>query len=302
MLTGPLLDSALAADRALAPACPDEAAWMRLWTAEDLGALTPEAMALRGGLQADRLPWCFIAGYQAAQRRIFPELPAGGWAAFAASEAADDAEDRPGAALHETQGTLRLEGHKNWIAQSRHVAHLLVTLNGPDGRPGRTVLVSADAPGVSLNHRDSPSFLAGMSQGRARFEAVTVDPDHLFAAERARQFGRAEPRCVMLACAAFLLGRIPGTDAPALREDLTALVLALSDLCLAEPPLPRLLAALDRALGRAADEFERQGLADRVPHWTDDKPLIRLYSRRIQQRAVREDGRGADTDKTGEAR
>ena len=44
-------------------------------------------MAVQGGLLADRLAWVFVAGYQAALRRTFPDQAYSGWAAFAVSEA-----------------------------------------------------------------------------------------------------------------------------------------------------------------------------------------------------------------------
>ena len=51
----------------------DEDAYKALWLAavapqQDLGLL-----AVQGGLLADRLAWVFVAGYQAALRRTFPD-------------------------------------------------------------------------------------------------------------------------------------------------------------------------------------------------------------------------------------
>ena len=59
-----------------------KALWQRLVASQqDLGLL-----AVQGGLLADRLAWVFVAGYQAALRRTFPDQGFSGWAAFAVSE------------------------------------------------------------------------------------------------------------------------------------------------------------------------------------------------------------------------
>src|SRR4051812_36097845 len=49
--------------------------------------LAPLDAAVVGGVNADRLGWAFLAGYQAALRVLDPELPAEALAAFCATEA-----------------------------------------------------------------------------------------------------------------------------------------------------------------------------------------------------------------------
>jgi hypothetical protein len=63
-----------------------EESYRELWLSgvaqqNDLGL-----MAVQGGLLADRLAWVFVAGYQAALRRTFPDQAYSGWAASAVSE------------------------------------------------------------------------------------------------------------------------------------------------------------------------------------------------------------------------
>ncbi|MDP6342951.1 MAG: hypothetical protein QF491_05405, partial [Alphaproteobacteria bacterium] len=79
MSTAALIERFLAGELAGTEA-PDEAAWYGLWCGADLGALPPPIAALHGGLLADRLAWVFVAGYQAAVRSVFPEVPSTGWA------------------------------------------------------------------------------------------------------------------------------------------------------------------------------------------------------------------------------
>lgn len=271
------------------PEIATEEDWLALWRSHDLGGLPPEEMAFAGGLLADRPAWCFIAGYQAAQRLIFPELPAASWSAFAASESRDDRERFPGTVLDETADGIRLSGCKGWIACSRTVSHLLVTVNGPEPRTARTVLIAAGETGVTLAHREAPGFLGVMSQGRARFEDVPVAATRLFGPDRARQFARSEPRLVMLAGAAFLLGGPAGDGGTASADRLAALVLALADLGRDRDARPQILAALDAELQALVREADRAGLADARADWPADRPLLSLYSRRIRHRAGRED-------------
>ena len=111
----------------------DEAAWYQLWNEKSLGELSPRASALQGGLLADRLPWVFVAAYQAVIRSVFPEVPSQGWAAFAATEDKRDPDAHPGTTLRETGSVIKLSGWKHWVAQSLHVDHLVVTARGQDG-------------------------------------------------------------------------------------------------------------------------------------------------------------------------
>ena len=97
----------------------NEAAWYQLWNGKNLGKLSPRASALQGGLLADRLPWVFVAAYQAAIRSVFQEVPRQGWAAFVATEDKKDPDARPGTSLCEAGSVIRLSGYKSWVAQSR---------------------------------------------------------------------------------------------------------------------------------------------------------------------------------------
>ena len=72
MLTN-LLDQARAGSIATT-AAQDEGDWHALWHDRALATLPPPAMAFHGGLLADRLPWVFVAGYQAVLHRVFPRL------------------------------------------------------------------------------------------------------------------------------------------------------------------------------------------------------------------------------------
>ena len=110
-----------------------------------------------------------------------------------------DPRAHPGVLITETAQGWELNGDKSWVAQSRHVAHLIVTAwQCPDDEVPCCVLVSADTPGVYLSHRHNPAFLADMSQGFPNFKSIRGSGVP-FEYERGRAFGRTEARFVMLA-------------------------------------------------------------------------------------------------------
>ncbi len=279
--TAGLIESCLNGDVATIPAA-DEAAWYRAWHDQGLAALPPVRCALQGGMCAERLSWVFIAGYQAAIRFVFADVPNQGWAAYAATEDRTDPEAHPPAQLSISGTGLVLDGYKSWVAQSRHLDHLLVTVNETE----QCVLIPASQPGVHLSHREAPGFLADLSQGFARFEAVPVAPGNIHGMDRMREFGRREPRFVLLAGAGYLLAHL-GDDDPALRQELIALALGLAVICESTEIVPKTFAALDRALQDAIGRFAEVADVTTLPGWNTDRRLLSMYSARIQERAAR---------------
>lgn len=256
------------------PAGPDEDAFHDHWHDRRLGAETPERAAVLGGAAALSLPQVFIAGYQAALRRVFPNLLAEGWAALAAAEDRTEPERFPGTVLTPQDGGFRLNGHKSWIGQSRHVAHLLATAKL--GGEVRIACLPRGRDGIAISHREAPAFLRGLSQGFGRFENVAVARGELLPGEMGRDFARAEPLYLMLAGAAFLNAR-GGEAVGAPAEGLTAY-------CAAGEYDPARLAALDRELQAAAGRFGDSPAAAAIPDWDADRKLLSMYSPRIQKR------------------
>lgn len=264
--------------------CPTEAAFHSLWHARGLDDMDPPHMAVAGGALADRPAWAFTAGYQATLRNAFA-LPPGGWAAFAATEDADDPEAHPGTTLREgPDGTLLLDGCKAWVGHSRSVRHLLVSVNDPHGdkRRARAVLVPSDAQGVHLSHRASPAFLPALSQGYARFESVRVGPEAVVDFGPIGLFGRTEAKFVMLACAAFMFVRAPaGSSLP---DGLLSVAAALLALIGEAQTSRQAYGAIDREFQRLADQFEREADTNAIADWAGDARLLRMYTARIQRR------------------
>jgi hypothetical protein len=170
--------------------CSSESEFHALW--QSLEDRTPLEMAVRGGMSADRFAWVFMSGYQAALRCCFPDFAGPGWMCLANAEP----KDAPPCELRRTGSGFRLRGAKSWIAGARHVNRLVVTVI----EKGCFVAVNRASPGLTIDLPRTPSFLAELSQGAARFDDVPVaDDDVLDASERTGWFRSAEPLFVLLA-------------------------------------------------------------------------------------------------------
>ncbi len=263
--------------------CATEGDYYTLWRSHGLDELEPVAMAVAGAALADRLAWVFCAGYQACLRNAFDRLPAGGWAAFAATEDVHNPQAHPGTTLSEHAGQLCLDGHKSWVAHSRLVDHLIITVNDPGGdkRRARGVVVDPRADGVHLRHRERPAFLAAISQGYARFEYTPIARDAVFEFEPIRQFGRTEAKFVMLASAVFIYTR----SADDLASRALACAAALTALLAERDTSRRVYARIEQDFQRCAELFERESDLTSIPDYADDRRLLQMYSARIQRRA-----------------
>jgi len=264
--------------------CPSEQTYYDLWHARGLHTLPPGDSAIAGGLLADRLPWVFAAGYQATLRNAFVGLPARGWAAFAATEDTRDPLAYAPVTLAGAAPNYTLNGCKAWVAHSRLVDHLIVTINDPAGdkRAARGAIVERNREGVSLSHREAPGFLAAMSQGFVRLERVPVDAGEVFPFEAIRQFGRTEAKFVMLAACAFLIAH---TDRDSVLHDNCVSLAGSLVALLAETETSRqVYAAIDREFQRCVARFEDTAAAGQIPDYAADRRLFRLYTDRIQRR------------------
>lgn len=276
-------------DRQLRPEfAPTEADWHGIWTSRALGSDAPIVTAVIGGALADRLPWVFVSGYQAANRRAFPELPPSpGWACFAASEDRDG--KLPGASLREVDGRLELSGAKTWIAASDHVAQLVVTVG--TGEDQRLVAVDRRSEGVTVESYDRSKFLGDMSQGRATFDGAVVEREMPGSTSR-WGFGTGEPLHVLTALNAFMLSHTLALAGPASLIGRT-LASIHGAAMLAEHELTANLvtyglAGLDAHTQAAAEEFE--ALIEEVDtelhtRWITDRRLVGMFSAGITKRA-----------------
>ena len=264
--------------------CGTETEYYALWHDLGIDTLTPINCAITGALLADRLSWVFTAGYQATLRNAFPFLPPGGWAAFAATEDLDDGQPYTGTTLSDDGYRYILNGHKSWVAHSRLVDHLIVTVNDPQGdkRRVRGLIIERGRNGVTLTHRERPAFLGAMSQGFAKFENTPGDRMEVFEFEPIRQFGRTEAKFVMLACTAFLLTRAGSSSE--LQDRLLAIGAALLSFLDESETSRQVYGSIDREFQRCVDRFEQQVDTGAIVDYESDRRLFRMYTDRIQRR------------------
>lgn len=278
-----LLDNPPTRDRA-----DTESEWRQVWEQHDLGQHGPVAMAIMGGLRADRLAWVFVSGYQAAMTHCFPELPIHGWAALAGSEDRHDPVGHPGVRMTPDGDGWRVNGFKSWVAQSANLEHLIITARAPgeEDKPRHAILLDALAAGITLSHRDQPGYIVEMSQGFAELDNVAVPDGGRLAEDRLRPFTRAEPAFIMLAGAA-LLWTHAHADETELREGLRNLIHGLATV--AEDPLshPKDLARMDILLQQILKNESEHPEITSIPGWQADKQLLSLYSPVLQRRAAR---------------
>lgn len=278
-----LLDNPPPRDRA-----ETEAEWRQVWDRHDLGQHAPVAMAIMGGLHADRLAWVFVSGYQAAMTHCFPELPLHGWAALAGSEDRHDPIGHPGVRMTPEEDGWRVNGFKSWVAQSANLEHLIITARAPgeDDKPRHAILLDANATGITLSHRDQPGYIVEMSQGFAELDNVLVPDGGRLGDDRLRPFTRAEPAFIMLAGAALLWTHARADDGR-LRDGLRSLIHGLATV--AEDPLshPKDLARMDVMLQQILKNESQHTEITSIPGWKTDKQLLSLYSPVLQRRAAR---------------
>ena len=257
---------------------PTEAAYRDAWTEHALPR-EPDllAMAISGGLIADRVAWVFVAGYQAACRNVFPSAALRSWVSYAATEDREGDPPLPGVRLTGTPSAGTLSGNKAWIAAARSVGQLVVRVGtGPEAT---YFVVDRDRHGVTIDPKPR-DFLADLSQGQAGFEETPVNGADAVDGTRIGLLEFVEPLYVYSAFCGFVLG---GTTEP-------DLVAGCHD-CLdaVEPALSSIRAGdidqvnLDKAGALAQDLLVRLAgnRAGAAGHWETDQKIVAMYASEI---------------------
>ncbi|MDA0977729.1 MAG: hypothetical protein O3B72_04150 [Proteobacteria bacterium] len=264
----------------------DEAAYKMAWQGESADR-NPFDAAFTGGMLADRLSWVFVAAYQSALRACFPLIPDRVYSTFAVSENTLDAA-LPGTSL---DASGRLVGTKTWIASSRLVDHLVVTLGpGLDGGLVAAFVGDGAGDGVKLTHRDNPGFLGDMSQGFATFEGTPCTPvlEH-----RATSFGLAEPFFIAVAGTGYLLREFRRLNLPRQQAAAEQCLPALWSLYGAgfDSDVPLLLELYEAVAGLgkacAAETGNRVGDGDIARDWSANGRLLGMYGGGLRRRVSR---------------
>ena len=270
------LDTLLALAPAPAPMATEGdycAAWRDQMALQQ--ARTPFAIAVTGGLLADRLAWVFIAGYQAALRAVFPDVAFSGLACLAVSEDRENRERRPGVLWRDLADDIELSGHKSWIAACSQVDQLVVRARSAGDGPSRYILVDRHNAGLTLTENPTPSMLPELSQGRAQLSGARVSQTACLDDERVPRFAVAEALHIYAAFLAMVWQQFG--DHPTLTERSLMLLRRAAELdCFAAKTAS--LAALN-----ADVQSLRQSLSDGPyagnERWAEDQRLITMYSR-----------------------
>ncbi len=248
-----------------------EATYYGAWCAQVAPLRDPLHLALAGGLLADRFPWVFCAGYQAAIRRLFPELALQGWSAVAVSE--DRATDNPlpGLGAKPTDTGWMLSGYKTWVAACNQISSLLVTATTQDQRT-LCLHVSVGQTGLTLSANPQPSMLPDLSQGRAHFDGLPVATEARLDAQVLKKFGAFE---LFYIFAAFLASC--WQQHPAERDRIDAIVADLAPVH-DQPQLSRRkdLLDLNQAVQQLRQDLSAGNRADDAA-WQRDQRLIAMY-------------------------
>ena len=236
------------------------------------------SQAVRGGWLADNLSQVFIAGYQAAIRKTFPQVELPGIAAFAVSEDRSEATPLPGVVWHpHTEGIL-LSGYKTWVAAIAQVEHLVIKARGAQAGQSGYFMVPATLEHVHLHVYPSPTRLPELSQGRVLLDEVILPPENRLDASAVAGFGRNEALMIYGAFLAMVWRRTPD-----LSHEKTTAAAALREL---EQIFTDPTGLLDATVVDESVQTLRQQLAD--GQWASDQSFLRdqslisMYSRGLR--------------------
>lgn len=150
-----------------------------------------------------------------------------------------------------------------------------------------------NAPGVTIEARDAPSFLGELTQGRAGFEDVLMTADRVLpGGSTAREFAVAEPFHVLAALNASILSHAQRLGAStALTGRALSTLLSLQALVrheLTSSVVTLALVGVEAETRATAAAFEAH-IEERDPalfeRWSRDRRLLGMFERGIAQRA-----------------
>lgn len=228
----------------------------------------PIDQALIGGVIADRVGYAFAAGYQAALRRIDPQLPEDRICCLSVTEEGGGHPRAVKATLTPVTGenAYTLSGRKKWatLSSAGGVA-LAVASTGTDDQ-GRNQLrvarIDLGAPGVNVIAMPPTAFVPEIEHCRLEFDDVHVKADQLLPGDGytkyVKPFRTLEDTHVGGGVLAYVLGVAFRCDWPReMREELLHLVTSLRALAIADASSPAVHLALEGFMKARHDLLQR---------------------------------------------
>ena len=257
------------------------AVWKKCLATE--GLLDLLAMAVIGGLLADRMVWVFVGGYQSAIRRTFMSEAFNGWGAFAVSEDRKGQPLLPGVILHSSAEGDLVSGYKTWVACSDSVEY--VVIKAGSGAAADYFNIHRSSPGLIVSSKHAVvkpgTFLAEMSQGIVHLQDVAVH-QALDDSEVVR-FGIRETLYIYCAFCAhagqFYANQVDPEACAGLIHRLAELLETLPTDQVGLDELKAVDAAVQNLLGQISPDADDS-------NWFKDRQLIAMYSSGIQKREM----------------
>ncbi len=252
----------------------------------------PFDRAVVTALACDRVGFAFAAGYQAALQALLPSLPIDRAASLCATEEGG-AHPRAIATRLEAiaGGGFVLHGKKRWSTFAPAADDLLVvaSIGKDDGGKNRLRVVRVDskADGVRIDPMPPPPFAPEIPHAEVTLEAVRVRDTDVLEGDGydryLKPFRTVEDLHVFGALVAHVCGVARALSWPRdVVEELTASIVTLRAMALADPTAPELHVALGGAFAQVRALLDRiaplfaAAPADTHARWERDRPLLAI--------------------------
>jgi len=151
------------------------------------GELGPYERALTNAAESSSVGQAFYAGYQAALRALFPNIPENVKAALCATEEGGVHPEALSCALVAEDGVFRLTGTKTYVTGGQWAELLFVVVTTGRDASGRkrlkVVRVSAKAEGVHWKAMAPAPFIPDIPHAQVHFDGVAVSSDDVLAGD-----------------------------------------------------------------------------------------------------------------------
>lgn len=231
------------------------------------------AMAALGGLQADRLAWAFLAGYQHALRALVPDIAPHLLAALCVTERDGNSPSAIRTTLEQQGDGWVLNGEKTFVTGAPSADLLLIAATAGNDGNGRAIIkllqLPTDRPGITLTPGRELGMVPELPHGSAHIKNVRIHDDEILPgdgySDYVKRFRTIEDTHVQSAVCGYLLSVARRFAWPqSTIEPLLCIISVYTALGIADPDSPAThlqLAGVEQLMG--------QWLTDNERHWQD---------------------------------